>query len=100
MTASENEKQSNIKINISDEVAKGHYSNMVINKFSQEEFILDFAMLQPHTDIATIQSRQILTPRNAKKLLHMLEEQIQQFEKTYGEITESSITPPVNLSMN
>ena len=95
---SKNEQQ--LKITVPQEVAKGQYSNLMINNFSQEEFILDFALVQPHVASASVNSRIILTPRNAKKLMVMLSQHIKEYESKLGPITEENNTPSIGLSFN
>ena len=90
----------NIQLSIDPQSAKGVYSNLVINNFSTEEFILDFALMQPTLSQATINSRVILSPRNAKKLMILLQENIKKYEETQGEIKDDNTPGSVSISFN
>lgn len=79
-------KQSGINVALSDEVAHGHYSNLVIIAHSTSEFILDFATMLPGLEKAQVQSRVILTPEHAKRLLFSLQENITRYESNVGKI--------------
>jgi hypothetical protein len=59
-----------IQIELSEEIAQGTYANLAIIAHSSSEFILDFIRLVPGVPKAKVQSRIILTPENAKRLLY------------------------------
>ena len=90
----------NIQLSIDPQSAKGVYSNLVINNFSTEEFILDFALMQPALSQASINSRVILSPRNAKKLMILLQENIKKYEESQGEIKDDNTPGSVSMSFN
>jgi hypothetical protein len=90
----------NIQISIDPQIAKGTYSNLMINNFSSDEFILDFALLQPTIPAATINSRVILTPKNAKKLMMLLQENIKKYESKVGPINLDSSPGSISMSFN
>ncbi|MDR0393722.1 MAG: DUF3467 domain-containing protein [Tannerella sp.] len=75
-----NQKQNRIQVELTDEIAQGTYSNLVIIAHSSSEFILDFIRVVPGTEKAKVKSRIILTPDNAKRLLFALQENVQKFE--------------------
>lgn len=81
------QKKNEIKIELSPEVASGHYANLAIINHSPNEVFVDFIAVTPNTPQAKVQSRIIMTPENAKNLLYALNENIQKYENTYGEIT-------------
>ena len=78
--------QLGIDIQLSDDVAQGNYSNLVIISHSTSEFILDFAAVLPGVKQAPVKSRIILTPEHAKRLLMSLQENIVRYESTMGKI--------------
>ena len=82
----ENNKKNEIKIELSPEVANGHYSNLAIISHSANEFIVDFINALPNMQQAKVQSRIIMTPENAKNLLFALRDNIQKYEAIFGEI--------------
>lgn len=75
-----------IKIELSPEVAAGHYSNRAFISHGAGEFFLDFIALAPNMPHAKVLSRIIMTPENAKNLLFALRDNIQRYEQTFGEI--------------
>jgi hypothetical protein len=80
--------QPNIKIVNADDYRDG-YSNSVQVRVSVWDFLLIFGRLHPQTtDQVEIQNFQgvYLSPQQAKALLSVLEQNIVQYEKTFGEI--------------
>lgn len=95
----ENKNQQNeIQVELSEEVSQGIYSNLAIIAHSSSEFIIDFIRLMPGTPKAKVQSRIILTPDNAKRLLFALQDNIEKFEsqKNNGNTAKfEDILPPI-----
>lgn len=81
----ENQKQE-IKIELTPEVASGHYSNLAVIAHSAGEFFLDFIAMTPNAQGAKVQTRVIMTPENAKNLLFALRDNLTKYEQTFGEI--------------
>lgn len=77
-----------INIELSEEVAEGTYSNLVMIAHSSEEFILDFIRVMPGVPKARVKGRMIVTPQHAKRLLRALADNIERYERTHGEIIE------------
>lgn len=86
-------KKQEVKIELSPEVAAGHYSNLALIAHGSNEFFLDFISMTPNTPGAKVQSRIIMTPENAKNLLFALRDNIAKYEHTFGEIERKT---PVN----
>lgn len=80
------QKKNEIKIELTPEVANGHYANLAVISHSAGEFFLDFIAVAPNMPQAKVQSRIIMTPENAKNLLFALRDNIQKYESTFGEI--------------
>jgi hypothetical protein len=99
-SSQDSEKNKKINVSIPPDIVSGNYSNLMINNFSKEEFILDFALVQPQTSTAIVNSRVILSPRNAKKLVSLLSTHIQEYEKQCGVISDDSGTGPISFSFN
>jgi hypothetical protein len=76
-----NQKQNQIQVELTDEVAQGTYANLAIIAHSPSEFILDFIRIVPGTQKAKVKSRIILTPDNAKRLLLALQDNVHRFEE-------------------
>lgn len=87
-----------LDINLTEEVAQGTYANLAVITHSNSEFILDFIAMMPGVPKANVRSRIILTPQNAKRLLHALSDNIRKFEEKSGKINEGSpdVLPMVN----
>lgn len=85
------QKKQEMKIELTPEVAAGHYSNFTVISHSGNEFFLDFIAMAPNMPQAKVQSRIIMTPENVKNLLYALGENVQRYEATFGEIRR--ITP-------
>ncbi len=85
----ENENNNNpeqLQIELKDEVAQGTYANLAIITHSTSEFILDFVRIMPGLPKAGVQSRIVMTPENAKRLLFALQDNIVKYEKNFGPI--------------
>lgn len=85
-----------MSINIAPEVARGNYSNLVVIGHSVSEFCLDFASVLPGQQGAQVQSRIILAPEHAKRLLAALQDNIQKYEKQFGGIQLKNMQMPVS----
>lgn len=90
----------NIQLNVSEEIANGVYSNFVVSNYNSEEFVLDFAFLQPHTSNGKVRSRVILNPRNAKRLAHLLLGQIEEYEERFGPVSDEGPERGFQISLN
>ena len=84
----EENKNQQLDIELSEEIAEGIYSNLAIITHSQSEFVLDFIKLMPGVPKAKVKSRIVLTPQHAKRLAKALAENVQRFENTHGKIKE------------
>ncbi|OGC05913.1 hypothetical protein A2526_02085 [candidate division WOR-1 bacterium RIFOXYD2_FULL_36_8] len=82
-----------VKVEIDDEIAKGIYSNLAILSHNENEFILDFVFVHPPK--GKVNSRIITSPTHAKKFLKALQQNIEMYEKKFGQIKEAP--EPKNL---
>jgi hypothetical protein len=80
------ENQTGINIELTEDVAQGTYSNLAIIAHSSSEFVVDFVRIMPGIPKAKVQSRIILTPEHAKRLLHALQDNISKYESIHGTI--------------
>lgn len=92
-----NQKPNELKIELTPEVANGHYCNLAVISHSANEVFVDFITVAPNMPQAKVQSRIIMTPENAKNLLFALRDNLQKYENTFGEITPKR---PVNGGNN
>ncbi|MBO4402471.1 MAG: DUF3467 domain-containing protein [Bacteroidales bacterium] len=93
-------KEQNIDIAVSDEVAEGTYSNLAIITHSNSEFILDFVNIMPGMRKGNVKSRIILTPQHAKRLLNALQDNINRYESFHGLIQETGDHGGMPLNLN
>jgi hypothetical protein len=82
------ENKNQINIELKEEVAQGTYSNLAIITHSSSEFVVDFVRIMPGMPKANVQSRIILTPEHAKRLLMALKDNIEKFESLHGPIKD------------
>lgn len=79
-------KHTGFDIELSEEVAQGHYANLAIISSSTTEFVIDFVTMLPGMPKARVKSRIILTPEHAKRLLLSLQDHVTRYESTFGKI--------------
>ena len=78
--------QNQISLELKPETAAGTYSNLAIITHSHSEFILDFASILPGLPKPSINSRIIMTPEHAKRLLNALLDNVSKYESNFGPI--------------
>ena len=83
-----------IQLQVDEPIAQGTYSNLVVINHSENEFILDFAYLQPANPVARVRARVISSPRHTKRLLLALQKNLQRYEERYGTIELSGEEEP------
>lgn len=79
-------KSQQINIELGEKEAEGIYSNLAIITHSPAEFIIDFTRVVPGAPKAKVHARIITTPQHAKMLLNALQDNVDKFEKRFGEI--------------
>ena len=94
----EKNKKEGLNIELSEEIAQGNYSNLVIINHSPSEFVVDFIQMMPGVPKAKVKSRIILTPQHAKRFSKALNENISKFERSNGEIKEYENQKPIQLN--
>ncbi|GAB4331930.1 MAG: DUF3467 domain-containing protein [Flammeovirgaceae bacterium] len=82
------EQPQQINIELTEEIAEGVYSNLVMIAHNHSEFVLDFIRLMPGVPKAKVKSRVIISPEHAKRLLKALEENIEKYEDAFGKIKQ------------
>lgn len=82
-------KEQKFNIELPEDQADGHYSNLAIINHSPSEFVVDFVSVMPGRPKAKVQSRIVLTPEHAKRLVKALSDNVAKFEKQHGEIKDS-----------
>ena len=87
-----------LNIELTEDIADGVYSNLVIISHSNTEFVMDFVKVMPGMPKAKVKSRVLMTPQHIKRLKRALEDNISKFEAQHGEIKEIENTGfPLNF---
>lgn len=84
--ANEEMKPAQLQIELTPEMAGGVYANMAMIAHSRTEFVTDFVSVMPGAPKAKVQSRIVLAPEHAKRLLYALQENIARYEQSFGPI--------------
>lgn len=100
MENNNNEQNNQIQIELPEDIAQGIYSNLAIIAHSSSEFVIDFVRILPGMPKAKVQSRIVITPEHAKRLLYALNDNIKRFESQNGSIpvdnNPAGFLPPIN----
>lgn len=88
-----NENQKQLQIELKPEVAQGVYSNLAVVANTPTEFVMDFISFLPGMQKACVQSRVIMVPEHAKRLLLAMQERVRSYEQQFGTI-ELQQQPP------
>ncbi len=75
-----------IRLRIDDAVAEGVYVNFGSVAHNRSEFILDLGRIVPGRTEVKILTRILTTPSHAKQLCRALTQNLEQYEKSFGEI--------------
>lgn len=86
MANDERQQNGQFQIELTPEVAQGVYANMALIAHSSSEVVVDFVRMLPGLPKAAVQSRIILSPEHAKRLMYALQDNIMRYEQTYGQI--------------
>lgn len=92
------DQQSQLNIEISEEVAEGTYANLAIITHSHAEFVIDFVNVMPGTPKSRVKNRIILTPFHAKRFMKAIIDNVKKFETANGTIQDmESVEIPFNF---
>ena len=81
------EKDTQLQIELNEQVAEGTYANLAVIAHSTSEFVMDFVRMMPGVSKAKVKSRIIMTPEHAKRLLMALQDNIMKYQAQIGDIT-------------
>ncbi|MDY5969924.1 MAG: DUF3467 domain-containing protein [Bacteroidales bacterium] len=83
----------NLNITIKPEVGAGIYSNLAVISHTPSEIYLDFAQMAPGNPegTAVVNSRIIMSPMHAKRLLAALADNVKKYEEQFGTIKEPGV---------
>ena len=96
MKRSQNQ-QKQINIELGEKESEGIYSNLALITHSPAEFIIDFTRMLPNVPKAKVYARIIMTPQHAKSLLKALDDNVQKYEKQFGEIKLFADNKPTGI---
>ena len=86
-----------LQIDLDEVTAQGAYVNLTLINHNENEFVLDFAYIQPGAPRARVRSRIISSPRQTKRLLRALEFNVRRYEERFGKIDEPDPASPGGL---
>ncbi len=75
-----------INIELGEKEAEGIYSNLAIITHSPAEFVIDFTRVLPGVPKAKVHARIVMTPQHTRMLLNALKDNVEKYEKKFGEI--------------
>ncbi len=96
----EENKRNQINIELTEEIGEGIYTNLAVVTHSNSEFVIDFVKIMPGLPKAKVQSRVILVPEHAKRLLGALQENIAKYEAVNGKIKVNTDKQGGSIPMN
>jgi hypothetical protein len=82
-----------VKVTIDEATADGHYVNFANILHNPTEFVLDFGRAVPGKPDVKVMSRILTTPYHAKQLARALQQNIEIYERNYGEIRSDFPNP-------
>jgi hypothetical protein len=82
-----------VKVTIDEATAEGQYVNFANILHNPTEFVVDFGRLVPGRTDVKILARILTTPYHAKQISQALLQNIQLYERNYGEIRSDFPAP-------
>lgn len=89
-----------INIELTDDQANGTYANLAIITHSFSEFVFDFVSVMPGMPKAKVNSRIVMTPFHAKRLMRALIDNVKRFEAQNGIIKDQDGATENGVPMN
>ena len=75
-----------LQLEINPQLTKVSYSNLAIISHSRSEFVIDLASNLPGMPKALVETRTIMTPEHAKRLMNALFDNVSKYEAQFGVI--------------
>lgn len=75
-----------INLELGEKEAEGIYANFAVISHSPAEFVMDFTRILPGVPKTKVYARLIMAPQHVKSLARALNDNIEKYEKQYGEI--------------
>ena len=86
-----------VKFTIDESTAQGHYVNFANILHNPTEFVIDFGRVVPGRPDVKVVCRILTTPYHVKQIAQALMQNIQVYERNYGEI-RSDFPAPVSVA--
>ncbi len=89
-----------LQIQCPTELLQGAYANLTLVNAAENEFVFDFCFMPPQAtgaegiNTATVRSRVIVNPRQAKRFLKALAESVSRYEARFGKIETDIVNAP------
>ena len=80
----QDEQTQELQVQIPPDVQRGVYANQLLVVHNHEEFILDFILATPPAGV--VNSRVLVSPAHAKRIVSVLQENITRYEELFGQI--------------
>jgi hypothetical protein len=87
-------------LEMEEEKLTGRYSNLVMINHTPDDFIFDFAFVDPATRTAILLQRIILSPSHCKRFFQALKANLERYEQTFGVIPLPNLPPPIQGPTN
>ncbi|MBV8755887.1 MAG: DUF3467 domain-containing protein [Deltaproteobacteria bacterium] len=84
-----------LQVQLDEDIAQGVYANLVLLNHTENEFVLDFAFIQPSNGRAKVRTRVISSPRHTKRLLMALQKNLERYEEKFGRIELGADEDPI-----
>ena len=82
-----------VKVTIDEATAEGQYVNFANILHNPTEFVIDFGRVVPGRPDVKVMSRILTTPYHVKQIAQALMQNIQVYERTFGEIRSDFPAP-------
>lgn len=82
-------KQVQLQIQLDEATAQGMYINLALVNNTETEFTIDAMYVQPQQPKAQVRARLITSPKHAKRLMMVLQENIRRYEEAFGPLDVS-----------
>ncbi len=85
-----------VPVKLPDDVLSGVYSNQMVVRHTQDEFLLDFIGLFPPQGV--VNARVIVSPGHLKRMIRALKDNLSRYETRFGPVIEAEPPKPDALT--
>ncbi len=94
---SERRPPSEIKVQLSPQIAAGSYANGMLVQHTADEFVMDFTMVVGGS--GAVVSRVIASPRHMKRMIGALQENMRRYENAHGVVKGNEPDPQPRMRL-